>query len=197
MGIRQKHSWARRGAREFGARIGFFTCALLLIGCSRGVSESGELVATARPVWLEYPCASDSVDDFGWTLYSLRSTQLRVPREYRRHSVWNPDQLLFRRGNATMSVGFHPMNEWTFRDYLRARPGLRSCDGEIAGYLAVVSSFYENGSYVLAIFWPNRWEIEGVGKWLLAVIRARNVEDASRLRQAVLTIKLPFALQPQ
>jgi hypothetical protein len=169
-------------------------CMLAAAGCSRGrpAATTTEVAPTGTALWLEDPCASDSIDEFGWTLYNLRDITVRVPRDFERIAKWDPDLLSFRRGSATLSLSLSRDSWYGLQNSIRAKPRLRTCYGEIAGYVANVATYAVDGYYTYIVYWDHRWEVNSVGKWLLGIVRARNPGDANRLRQALLTVRLPL-----
>ena len=174
--------------------LGLAWCVLAVAGCSRGrPAVTTSEVPTGTALWLQDPCASDSIDEFGWTLYNLRDITMRVPREFQRIAKWDPDLLSFRRGSATLTVSLSRDSWYGLQNSIRAKPRLRSCYGEIAGYVANVATYYVDGYYTYIVYWDHRFEVNGLGKWLLGVGRARDAGDANRLRQALLTVRLPDA----
>jgi hypothetical protein len=207
MPIAQKHpgavsmpvNVARRDARPTRlARfvgLGAGSCLIVLAGCSHGSRprSANEPPLTGTALWLKDPCASDSsIDDFGWTRYSLRDIDMRVPREYKQFSrKWDPDVLSFRRGSSTLTLSLTQQFWATIEYNIRRQPRFRMCYGEIAGYVANVATYTSGLDYVYVVYWDHRWEINGVGKWVEGVVRANNAEDANRLRQALLTVRLP------
>jgi hypothetical protein len=194
----QKHLHRRPGDGRVRARPPWWLAFVLaaFIGCARNTQLPGETAPSREPQWLTDPCLDDSIDDFGWTLYELRSIRVRVPRQFERRSAWNPDLLWFRRNNSALTLQLNRDGPVVFLNLARPQMGRPSvCEAEIGGFVAHVMSYKSRKIYTYAILWPHRMEIGGVGKYLIALIRTPDPDDATALRRALLTVKLPQGLK--
>ena len=147
----------------------------------------GRGVANAMPEWFDAPCLPDSVDDFGWTRHELQGISLRVPAAFRREAVPSLDELHFRRGASTLRLLLRLDASRIYAGYAESGARHRYCEGAIGGQLAEAVTFREGLNYGFAALWADATR----GEWLSAVIIARTADDATILRQALLTLQFP------
>lgn len=140
-----------------------------------------------RSAWFEEPCLPDSVDDFEWTRYDLHGIRIRVPREARSIPVPGGDELMFRKGQATLRLRLNRDAHGLFRDYRQPHYVHRYCVGDLGGVMAEAISFRQGFRQGFAATWADAEK----GEYLTAVIHGSVTADVTFLRRALFTIQFP------
>lgn len=155
---------------------------------SEPVSPTVAADIPATNAWFNWPCASDSVDDFEWTRYDLGEIRIRVPREFRRVPFPSPDELHFQSGQATLRLRLHNDASQLFAQYYRPDNTFRHCFGELAGLAVEAISFRPRAT---AYGFAARWADADRGEWLTAIVQGRSLDQVTLLRRALLTLAFP------
>jgi hypothetical protein len=143
--------------------------------------------------WFMSPCTVDAVNANGWPEYELRGIRISVPAAYRLQKIPNRDELHFRGGQATLRLQVRLDANALFNQYSGPELRVRHCEGPLGGHIAEAVSFRAGlGWYGFVARWPDASGDE----WLVAVVMARTLADATALRQTLFTLTFPGEKTP-
>lgn len=180
-----------RHAPGIPLRVPFKTLSLILLaGCapSRGPEDPAAL--SANEAWVQNACKAEMFDPTPWPKYEHQGIQISVPAPYRQTST-NPEYPVFvRTPRGTLIVRRHREARYDFDGfYNRVVPGQVTCVINYGGLSADVVSWHSRGEFLTAIRVAPQWIGESE-QWLVALVRSRELSDATMLRHVLRTITL-------
>ena len=145
---------------------------------------------TANQAWVQSACKAEMFDPTDWPRYQHAGVQVAMPGPYKQTST-NPEYPVFiRTPRGTLVVRRHREARYDFDGfYNRVVPGQVSCAITYGHLPAEVISRYSNGEFFTAI----RVAPDAIGeqdKWLVAIVRSRELSDATMLRRILRTITM-------
>lgn len=188
--LRRKATESRSAGPRYSAKVlavlGFLAITTCAVNQARGTSQQAD-------GWYSNPCQGDAVDSFEWTRYDLRGIRIRIPPDIRHVPHPDPNELQFQKGPARMRLRLHNDASQLFAEYARAERGVLFCEGELAGRLAEAMRFVgpPTTGYAATLGFATRWPDADRGEWLIAVITATSLADATALRQTLFTLVFP------
>lgn len=180
-----------RGAKSGAAGA---LCLLLAAACARykTTDELRDAIraadSSASDRWLYEPCEVPALDTFGWRLDSVAGIRFRVPSAVQ--SIPTPafGERTFRQGRGILEMRLAPDAGLFYRSYVYQSSRWREEACSIADRAADVAVPLQKTTFATAIRWP---EVPGIGGTLVAVVRARTLDEYRTLRAILFTISWP------
>jgi hypothetical protein len=171
-------------------RLAVLSCVLVIVACSR-FKTSDELRAEQRreappdATWHTLPCEVPQFDDFGWRLDSVGPLKLRVPGRVRSvaASQYGTREYSYRSGHLFLWLA--PDAGEAYRGALLGTPRWREEMCSIGERPASVAMPMEKNVFATAV----RWSEAARDETLVALIRARDLEDFRLLRAMLFTLR--------
>jgi hypothetical protein len=172
------------------AQITALLALTVLASCAHPREPADPGAVSANQAWVQRACQAEMFDPSEWPRYQYSGVQIALPAPLKQTST-NPEYPVFvRTSRGTLSVWRHRGAQFVYDQmYNRVVPGQVSCAITYGRLPAEVISRYTGGEFLTAI----RVAPASIGereKWLLAVVRSKELADATVLRQALRTIAI-------
>lgn len=170
--------------------LGRVTWGTMVVSACAPAGQPGDPQAlSANQAWVQHACAPDTFDPSAWPTYEYRGIRIAVPAPYKQTST-NPEYLFVRTPRGTMSIWRHREARYEFDAlYKQVHPGQVSCTVNYGGLPAEVVAWHDRGAFLTAI----RVAPTSIGesdRWLIGVVRSRELSDATMLRHVLRTMTL-------
>jgi hypothetical protein len=133
------------------------------------------------------PCETPTIDDFGWRTDSIAGVTIRLPSAIRSRPSPAYAEREYRLGQGSLFLWLAPDAGQLYRQYVESAPRWRETLCEVGGRPADVGMPLQKNRFWTVI----RWSDAAGGETLVAVVRARTLDELRTLRAVLFTLRFP------